>query len=80
MALLTKEDILRGLRKIDQMAQNAEMLVDLAIYGGAALALAFDVRLATRDVDAVVRGSPDFLRAAAAEVAIEERWPGPKPP
>jgi hypothetical protein len=28
------------------------------------MALAFDLRLATRDVDAVVNGSPDFLRRA----------------
>jgi hypothetical protein len=26
-------------------------------------------------VDAVVNGSPDFLRAAAAKVALEESWP-----
>jgi hypothetical protein len=75
MALLAKDDILRGLRKIDQKARNADLLVDLAVYGGAALAIAFDVRIATRDVDAVVRGSPDFLRSAAAEVAVEEGWP-----
>jgi len=75
MALLTKDDILRGLRKIDRKAREAGSLVDLAIYGGAALAISFDVRLETRDVDAVVRGSPDFLRSAAKEVADEEGWP-----
>ena len=75
MALLTRDDILRGLRKIDQKARNADILIDRAGYGGAALVIAFDVRLATRDVDAVVSGSPDFLRSAAAEIAVEERWP-----
>ena len=74
-AMLTKDDILRGLRKIDGRARNAGVLIDLAIYGGAALAIAFDARQATRDVDAVVRGSPDFLRGAAAEIATEENWP-----
>jgi hypothetical protein len=44
-------------------------------HGRAALALAFDLRAATRDVDAVVRGSPEFLRRAAREVAREEGWP-----
>jgi hypothetical protein len=75
MAMLKKEDILRGLCKLDQMAREAGLLVDLAIYGGAALAIAFDIRHATRDVDAVVRGNPTFLRTAAAEIAREEQWP-----
>ena len=73
--MLRKGDILRGLHKIDKRAKQAGMIVDLAIYGGAALALAFDLRHATRDVDAVVRGNPDFLRLAAREVAEEEGWP-----
>lgn len=75
MVMLTKEDILRGLRKIDEKAKEAGVLVDLSVYGGAALALAFSIRHATRDVDAVVRGAPDFLRNVAAEVAAEEGWP-----
>jgi hypothetical protein len=75
MTLLSKEDILRGLRKIDDLAKQKGVIIDLAIYGGAALALVFDARRTTRDVDAVVRGTPDFLRLAAAQVADEESWP-----
>jgi hypothetical protein len=75
MTMLTKDDILRGLRKIDVKAKESSILIDLAIYGGAALAIAFDIGRATRDVDAVVRGDPDFLRAIAADVAEEEGWP-----
>jgi hypothetical protein len=75
MTMLTKDDILRGLRKIDAKAKESRILIDLSIYGGAALAIAFDIGRATRDVDAVVRGAPDFLRAIAADVAEEEGWP-----
>ncbi len=74
MALLTKDDILRGLREIDRQARAAAILIDLAVYGGAALVIAFDVNLATRDVDAVVRGSLDFVRAIAAKIALDEGW------
>jgi len=74
MAMLKKDDILRGLRKIDKKAKEAGIIVDLAVYGGAALAIAFNIRHATRDVDAVMRGEPAFLRNAAAEVAVEEGW------
>jgi len=75
MTMLAKNDILRGLRKIDLKARDSGILIDLSIYGGAALAIAFDIGRATRDVDAVVRGAPDFLRAIAADVAEEEGWP-----
>ena len=75
MPMLEKDDILRGLRKIDARAKEAGIIVDLSVYGGAALAIAFDIRRATRDVDAVVHGAPYFLRHAAAEIAIEEKWP-----
>jgi hypothetical protein len=35
MALLQKEDILRGLSKIDLQARAASVVVDLSVYGGA---------------------------------------------
>jgi len=75
MALLDREAIERGLSKIDARARAAGVVVDLSVYGGAALILAFDTRRSTRDVDAVVRGAPGFLREAAARIAAEEGWP-----
>lgn len=75
MSLLTKEDILRAFTKIDDKAKAAGLMIDLSVYGGAALAVAFNIRNATRDVDAVVHGSPDGLRKIALEVAREEGWP-----
>lgn len=75
MTSLTKDDILRGLHALDAKARAAGMIVEFAIYGGAALALGFDLRQSTKDVDVVVHGSPDFLRQAAREVAQEEGWP-----
>ena len=74
-AMLAKDDILRGLHKIDIKAKEASIVVDLSIYGGAAMALVFDTRRTTRDVDAVVHGAPDFLRTLARTIAEEEGWP-----
>ena len=51
IVMLHKEDIQRGLRKIDALAKEAGVVVDLSTYGGAALALTFDTRRVTRDVD-----------------------------
>lgn len=73
--MLTRDDILRGLRKIDAIALHAGVTIDLAVYGGAALAIVYDMRVTTRDVDAIVRGDPKFLRETAKAVADEEGWP-----
>ena len=74
-AALSRIDILRGLKRLDAMASQAEKVVEIAIYGGAALSLAFDMRVTTRDVDAVIHGSPGFVRACAARIAADEGWP-----
>jgi predicted nucleotidyltransferase len=73
--LLDKSDILRGLELLSAKARDAYLTVDLAIYGGAALALAFDMRAATRDVDAVIQSHPYFVRNAVREIAVEYDWP-----
>lgn len=57
------------------MAREAGTVIELAIHGGEALALSFDMRISTRDVDAVVRGAPDFARRCAARIAEDEGWP-----
>ena len=73
--LLNKSDILKGLELLDAKARDAHITVDLAIYGGAALALAFDMRTATRDVDAVIQSHHSFVRNAVREIAAEYDWP-----
>ena len=73
--LLSKSDILEGLRMLDNMARAANITVDLAIYDGAALALAFDMRAATRDVDAVIRTHRPFVRNVVRQIAADRSWP-----
>jgi hypothetical protein len=72
---LSREQILQGLRDIDEEARRRGVLIDLAVYGGAAMALAFDLRQATKDVDAVVRGSPDLVREVVRRIALDRGWP-----
>jgi hypothetical protein len=73
--LLSKSEILEGLRILDKKARAANITVDLAIYDAAALALAFDMRAATRDVDAVIRTHRPFVRKAVRQIAAELDWP-----
>ena len=72
---LTNSAILNALATFDAQAKSDGMLIDLAIYGGAALSIAFDLRQATRNVDAVIRGNADYVRKLIAQVAVENEWP-----
>lgn len=36
--MLSREDILRGLTKLDARAREAGILIDMAVYGGSAMA------------------------------------------
>lgn len=73
---LTKHDILLGITKISNLAKERHILLDIAIYGGAALSLAFDMRDITKDVDVTINKNQDkdFLREASEIVAEEMNW------
>ena len=73
--MLNKEDIQRGLMRLGQLAYAEQRMIDIAIYGGSAIALAWGFRVATKDVDAVIQGDPGFLRNAVKQVAKEQGWP-----
>jgi hypothetical protein len=75
--MLDRSDIENGFARLGALAAADGIVVDLAVYGGSAIALAWGFRVATRDVDAVVRGDPAMkcmaLRAAGVEGAQDVR-------
>jgi hypothetical protein len=71
---LTRDDIEVAFRDLGELARAAGKVIDLAVYGGVAMILGFDARPATRDVDAVARGDPEFLREAVAKIARARDW------
>ncbi|MGQ0591282.1 MAG: hypothetical protein ACT4QB_01175 [Gammaproteobacteria bacterium] len=68
-------EILRALTRLGEIAWDAQRILDMAVYGGSAIVLAWGFRVSTKDVDAVVRGDPSFLRRAVRQVAEEQGWP-----
>lgn len=72
---LTRDDLEEAFRALGEMARAADRIVEIAVYGGAALVLLFPGRAATKDVDAVILNDPAWLRAAAAELAEARGWP-----
>ncbi len=73
--MLTREDILGALKELGDAAQKAGVLVDIAVYGGSAIALEWQFRTSTRDVDVVIQGDSAFVREAAQRIALSRQWP-----
>lgn len=73
--VFTKEDILKAFEEIGKIASEQGIVIDIGVYGGSAIALQWEFRRSTRDVDIVVFGDPQFLRDTAAIVARRHGWP-----
>lgn len=73
--MLTREEIIEALEELGRLAQEAGVMVDLGVYGGSAIALEWQFRAATRDVDVVIQGDSAFVREAARQIARARDWP-----
>ncbi len=74
---LSKEDILRLLRALNDELRTGEMKGHVQLAGGAVMCLAFDARASTRHVDAIFQPSVAILDAAirvAAREGVPETW------
>lgn len=68
---------MRALRRIGELAQQKNIELELAIYGGCAMILAFDRRMLTRDVDAVfhpVESVRPLIQQVAGELGLPDDW------
>ena len=72
---LTRDDLDLAFRALGEAAVAAGRIVEIAVYGGAALVLTFPGRAATKDVDAVFLTEAAWLRSAVADVADAQGWP-----
>lgn len=77
MALLGRRELLTALAELDEELGNLNVRGEVFIVGGAAMAIAYDTRRATADVDAVFIPSSE-VRTAASRVAerlnLESDW------
>lgn len=79
MELLTKEIMLKALRRLEQLLPHQ---ITLIIGGGGALLLTDQFPLATADIDAVPKGIGtdelgDYVKQVAMELAIPGDWLNP---
>lgn len=77
MVLFNRDDLLAALRALDEELGRAGVRGEVFVVGGAAMALAYDARRATVDVDAVFAPSAEVRSAAvrvAEQLGFEPDW------
>lgn len=74
---MEREEIVRNLKTLGALLAARGIQGEMYVVGGAALALGYDARRATRDVDAVFVPKEEVYRAArevAADLGLPEGW------
>lgn len=74
---LTKAEIVAALNRISELAAAEGVRLEMTIYGGALMLLAYDARDVTKDVDAIVYPSEigrRLVAKVAAERGLAEEW------
>lgn len=73
---LSRDDLVWALSELGRRALAEQKTIEIAVYGGSALVLLFDWRIATRDVDAVFEADKATVRRLARQIADEHGWDG----
>ncbi len=71
---LTRAEIVTALQRLSELAQAEGVRLEVTLYGGAVMLLAYDARDVTRDVDAIVH-PPAVGRRLVARVGADFGWP-----
>ncbi|MEV6969114.1 DUF6036 family nucleotidyltransferase [Hamadaea sp. NPDC051192] len=75
--LLDRTAIEHAFRRLGERLATRGIVADLYVFGGAAMALAYDARRSTRDIDAVFQPHGvvlDEAKAVAAELGLPQWW------
>ena len=75
--LLDRELITEAFRRLGERLARRSLVADVYVFGGAAMALAYDARRATRDIDAVFEPHGVVLeeaQAVAGELGLPRWW------
>src|SRR5262245_11286017 len=67
-----RDTIEKAFERLGELAVAAGKIVEISVYGGAALILTLEARPATRDVDAVFDADRAFIRSSFRPLSIAE--------
>ncbi|MDO8596001.1 MAG: DUF6036 family nucleotidyltransferase [Sulfuricaulis sp.] len=71
---LTRTAIVRALTRLGELCAERQSRVEIAIYGGTVMMLAYDCRDATKDIDAIFQ-PPEVVEPLIRQVALEQDLP-----
>lgn len=77
MQLLGKAELLAALHALDEELERANVRAEIFIVDGAAMAIAYDARRSTSDIDAVFAPSKEVRKAAlrvAERMNLDSDW------
>lgn len=77
MKWIDKALLIRALTRLGELAQSEGLTLEVCLYGGALMMLAYDTRAATKDVDAILRPSKKGMalaRKVGQELGLHEEW------
>ena len=77
MKRITKALLIRALTRMGELAQADGVKLEVCIYGGAVMMMAYDTREITKDVDAVIQPSEfgwQVVRRVGEELGLPEDW------
>ena len=77
MATLNRDEIVKALTRLGEIASAQGLAVRLVLLGGGAMVLAFNARESTRDLDVAILPPTDAaaVRSMAEQIAGELGWP-----
>jgi len=71
---LTRTAIIRALTRLGELCAGQKSRVEISIYGGTVMMLAYDCRDATKDIDAIFH-PPEVIEPLIRQVAREQKLP-----
>lgn len=77
LKFLTKAEIERALNRLSELAASEGVRLEVTLYGGAVMLLAYDARNVTKDVDAIIHPPEVGRRLVAritAELGLHDGW------
>ena len=69
-----REGLEAAFEALGAAARRDGKIVEIAVYGGAAMVFTFGARPSTKDVDAVFDDNREWVRGVAARIADENGW------
>ena len=74
---MTREQILAALRALSEELRKQDVTGEICLFGGTVMVLAFNARVATKDVDALFRPTQtirEVARLVAEDLHLPESW------